>query len=57
MPETSIMQPSDIAAANEDWVIYLCHRSKEEGGMIGRNKYGDKVIKIPEQIVVKYGYV
>ncbi|KAJ5715782.1 uncharacterized protein N7483_012963 [Penicillium malachiteum] len=51
------MQHSDIITADEDWLIDLCHRSKEEGGMIGGNKHGDKVIKISEQVVVKYGYV
>ncbi|KAJ6032627.1 hypothetical protein N7540_003359 [Penicillium herquei] len=29
------MQPSDLLTADEDWLIDLCHRSKEDSGMIG----------------------
>ncbi|KAJ5919076.1 hypothetical protein N7466_010019 [Penicillium verhagenii] len=51
------MQPSEIASADEDWLIDLCHGCQNEGGMIGGEKHGYKVIKISDQVVVKYGYV
>jgi hypothetical protein len=51
------MQPSDIATADEAWLIDLCHKAEKEGGMIGGEKYGNKVIKISDHITVKYGGV
>ena len=51
------MQPSDIATADEEWLINLCHEAEKKGGMIGGEKYGDKVIKISDHIAVKYGGV
>ncbi|KAJ6106666.1 hypothetical protein N7512_010183 [Penicillium capsulatum] len=51
------MQPSDIATADDEWLIDLCHKAEIEGGMIGGEKYGHKVIKISDYIVVKYGGV
>ena len=51
------MTPSDIATASEEWLIDLCHKAEREGGMIGGHKYGDKVIKISDDIAAKYGSV
>lgn len=51
------MQPSDIATADEEWLIDLCHKAENEGGMIRGEKYGDKFIKISDTIAVKYGGV
>lgn len=51
------MQPSDIATADEEWLIDLCHQAKEERGMIGGGLHGNKVVKISDQIAVKYGGV
>jgi aminoglycoside phosphotransferase (APT) family kinase protein len=51
------MQPCDIATADEEWLIDLCHQAENEGGMIGGEKYGHKIIKINDRIAVKYGGV
>ncbi|KAJ5707376.1 ABC transporter integral membrane type 1 [Penicillium malachiteum] len=53
--QPSEITPSDIATADEEWLIDLCHKAEKDGGMIGGNRYGNKVIKISDRVVVKYG--
>ncbi|KAJ5621362.1 hypothetical protein N7528_006145 [Penicillium herquei] len=55
--QLSDLAPSDIATADEEWLIDLCHKAEKDGGMIGGNRYGNKVIKISDRVVVKYGGV
>jgi len=45
----------DITTASDKWLIDLCQAEKEEG-MIRGEVYGDRVIKISQQIAVKCGY-
>lgn len=37
-------------------LISLCERTEEEPGLIGGLKEGDRVIKLSDEIAVKYGY-
>lgn len=46
----------DIATVNEEWLIDLCHKAEKENGISGGLKEGDRVIKISDDIAVKYGY-
>lgn len=46
----------DIATADEAWLIDLCHQAEKEGGKIGGPpRGGDPVIKVSDDIAVKYG--
>lgn len=44
----------DIATANEEWLIDLCHKTEKERGVIG--ECGDRVVKLFDDIAVKYGH-
>lgn len=46
----------DIATASDKWLIDLCHQAEKEGNNIGGEEYGDRIIKVSQQIAVKYGY-
>lgn len=43
----------DIAKANEEWLIDLCHETEKERAVIG--VLGDRVTKLSSDIAVKYG--
>ena len=45
----------DIATANEEWLIDLCHKTEKERGIIGGPMRGDRVIRLSDDIAVKYG--
>lgn len=45
----------DIATASEECLIELCHKTKKERGIIGGPSGGDRVIRLSDDIAVKYG--
>lgn len=45
----------DIATASDKWLVDLCHQAEKKGAKIGGQEYGDRVIKVSEQVAVKYG--
>ncbi|KAJ5096177.1 hypothetical protein NUU61_005533 [Penicillium alfredii] len=45
-----------IASASNNYLIDLCHQAENNGGRIGGEEYGDRVVQVSPQIAVKYGY-
>ncbi|KAJ6013509.1 hypothetical protein N7540_008100 [Penicillium herquei] len=45
----------DVATASEEFLVDLCHRTEKKVGRIDREEYGPRVVKISENIAVKYG--
>jgi thiamine kinase-like enzyme len=48
--------PWDIQTASEEWLLELCDKVEEENGRIGGHQYGDRVVKLSDEIAVKYGH-
>lgn len=38
------------------WLIEFCQQVEKENGLLGGYKAGDRVVKLSDDIVVKYGY-
>jgi serine/threonine protein kinase len=46
----------DIHTASEEWLIESCRRAEKENGLIGGYKGGDRVVKLSDGIVAKFGH-
>ncbi|PMD63973.1 uncharacterized protein K444DRAFT_650930 [Hyaloscypha bicolor E] len=42
--------------ARNGWLLELCDKVEEENGRIGGHQYGDRVVKLSDEIAVKYGH-
>ncbi|KFY61772.1 hypothetical protein V496_04898 [Pseudogymnoascus sp. VKM F-4515 (FW-2607)] len=46
----------DVSTTSQESLISICQSVEEERGLIGGLKDGDRVIKLSDEITVKYGY-
>jgi aminoglycoside phosphotransferase (APT) family kinase protein len=46
----------DIHTASEEWLVQLCERTGQENGRISDHKQGDRVVKLSDEIAVKFGH-
>ncbi|KAJ5100295.1 hypothetical protein N7456_006347 [Penicillium angulare] len=51
------MQLFDIDAIDDEALVELCHQAEKKGGMIEGHLHGNRIIKISDQVAVKYGLV
>jgi hypothetical protein len=45
-----------IHTASEEWLVELCHQAEKENGLLGGYQEGDRVVKLSEDIAVKFGH-
>jgi len=46
----------DVHTASEEFLIEFCQQAEKENGLIGGYKGGDRVVKLSNDIAVKFGY-